>query len=1136
MASNIRRKLNVGFASAIFLVLLVGTISFVTFRKQYQEGELVKHTYKVINELQTVQSTLIDMETGRRGFRSTNERKFLEPYTLGLVSIEPSLQKLQQLLQDNPEQTERVTKLKIAVAELLLFWRDLGDDANNYSREKIVEIMSAEKTRMDGIRFQLAEMGSVENELLKNREQNDRNSINIAIGGLIIGIVLILCIVILLIIQILNEFKNRKKAEENLQANYTELSLVNQQNSERNWLLNGLAKVNDILQGHLDVSSFSRVVLDTVVKYIGLQAGAFYVFNEDKKNLLLTASYALPNTAREEYSLNEGFVGQAAVEKKPIIISNIPPKYAAIDSGTVLVEPVHAIYASLHHNDELKGIIEVLSFTPLTEQTIQLLKLISNNIAVALHSIKEREKVQQLFEQVQRQKEVLEHQQEELRQTNEELTVQAEVLQASEEELRVQEEELRQINAELKEKNSTIENAGRSLERKALELEEASKYKSEFLANMSHELRTPLNSVLILGKLLSENKDKNLTEKQVAHAKIIYKSGSDLLQLINDILDLSKIEAGKVDLHIENVSVKAIALDMEQLFSVVAEEKEIKYLIEIQDTIREQIKTDKQKVEQILKNLLSNAFKFTSKAGTITLKFESVEENTADYIAISVSDTGIGIPSDKQSVIFEAFQQADGSTNRKYGGTGLGLSITRELIRILKGRVELKSEENKGSTFTIYIPVNLEATEAISKSADSKNAYVSVTTEQVVEQTSVPDDRHSLVKEDKVMLIIEDDKDFATLLKEFAKNNGFKSIVALRGEEGLFCARRYRPSAIILDMLLPGIDGLTLLKLFKEDENLKHIPIHVISASENNGAVSSGALAYLKKPIQKSELDNAFTLIGEYLKSTIKRVLVLSKGNLKDEIAKTLSNEKNFDIVCDTASSLEEGLEKLDNVTYDCIIADIGENIEVGIAKIEVLNTHVLPEHIPTIIYLDRDITTADEFELKRVADVVVRKSTFSNKRLLDELELFLYKVQEKKTVRQLKFNKPVNLDVTLQNKKVLLVDDDMRNIFALSAALEGQQMEVLTANDGKEAIEVLKEDKTVDIVLMDVMMPEMDGYEAMHIIRNEMKLTRLPIIALTAKAMAGDREKCLSAGASDYISKPVDVHKLASLMRVWLS
>ncbi|MCW3080638.1 response regulator [Segetibacter sp.] len=1134
MDRKIKRQLKVGFAFAILLVLLVGSISLITFQKQYQEGELVKHSYRVINQLQTMQTVLVDMETGRRGFRSTNQRSFLEPYNAGLKQVQPALGNLHILIKDDPQQIQRAEILRDAVTDLLNYWASLGEDASKYTRERITEITSLEKVKMDDIKRQLSEMEKVESRLLVDREMDNNKSVRNAKLGLIVGILLILIIVILLIQQILKELNSRRKVEEKLRTNNKELSAVNQENADRNWLLNGLAKVNNILQGHLDATALSQLVLDTVVKYLDIKAGAFYVYDKDVQKLMLTASYALPNTVKKEYDLHEGLVGQAAAQKEPLIISDVPAKYATIDSATIRLEPVHAIYALLLHNDELKGIIEVLSFQPIAKESLQLLTLVSNNIAVALHAVEERKKIQGLLEQVQRQKEVLEHQQEELRQTNEELTVQAEVLQTSEEELRVQEEELRQINAELKEKNTAIEKAGLSLSRKARELEESSKYKSEFLANMSHELRTPLNSVLILAKLLSENKDQNLTEKQVAHAKIIRKSGADLLELINDILDLSKIEAGKVDLHIENVSVETIATDLEQLFAVVAEEKGIKYEIEILDGVPENIKTDKQKVQQVLRNLLSNAFKFTSENGQVKLQFKKVIEDNKEYLCMSVADSGIGIPETKQQVIFEAFQQADGSTNRKYGGTGLGLSITKELMRILKGKLFIESQEHKGSNFTILIPFD---TEGAGDTFKKNNPQISPpkTEIQVIEQTAIHDDRKKIVKEDRVMLIIEDDKDFAIIIREFAKSNGFKAIIALSGDEGFYCAKKYLPSAVILDMKLPGIDGATLLKMLKEDEQLKNIPVHVISASEETDLLS-GALAFLKKPVKKEDLNNAFTLISEYLNASVKRVLIFSSDNLSNEVGTTLTNEKNYGIVCDSASSLKEGLEKLDKVKYDCIIADIGINIEEGISKLSALNQHLLPEHIPTIIYIDSDITTADELEMKRIADVIVRKSSSSNKRLLDELELFLYKVQEKKTLPFSKLNKSVDFEATLQGKKVLLVDDDMRNVFALSAALERQQMEIITANDGKEALQVLKENTDVDIVLMDIMMPEMDGFEAMRIIRHKMKLMRLPLIALTAKAMSGDREKCLAAGASDYISKPVDIHKLISLMRVWLS
>ena len=718
----------------------------------------------------------------------------LSPYTLGLESIHPALIQLQKLLEDNPQQAGRAVTLINGINDLLSFWKNLEGGISNVNGtpQRISEITSQEKEKMDKLRAQLSEMTKVENQLLIDREKNSQGAVQLAKWGLILGILLILCTVSLLIRQIFREFMNRQKAEDDLRKNYGELSNVNLENAERNWLLDGLAKVNDVLQSQLDLPSLTNELLLTIVKYANVQAGAFYVYNEDQNKLLLLASSALPASAKKEYALNEGLVGQAATERNPVIISDIPKNYMTIEGGIATIEPVHAIFSSFFHDGKLKGVIELLSFQPVHRQFLELLKLLRNNIAVTVQSVMEREKVLHLLEQVQRQKEVLEHQQEELRQTNEELTVQAEVLQASEEELRVQEEELRQVNAELKEKNRAIEETKLSLIGKAKELEESSKYKSEFLANMSHELRTPLNSVLILAKLLSENRDGNLTEKQVAHAKIINRSGSDLLQLINDILDLSRIEAGKVNLYVENVSVKAMATDLEQLFAAVAEEKRIKYDVEFIDEVPEKIKTDEQKVGQII-NLLSNAFKFTPENGRVSLQFKKVRSEARDYLSISVKDTGIGIAKEKQQVIFQAFQQADGSTNRKFGGTGLGLSITKELIRLLKGKIHIESKENAGSTFTILIPFDHESMEDNAITANpgaNNNTSTDEFIEIVAEQNLVSDDRLLVVKDDKVMLIIEDDTDFAIIIREFAKSNGYKAVIALTGDEGWFCARK----------------------------------------------------------------------------------------------------------------------------------------------------------------------------------------------------------------------------------------------------------------------------------------------------------------------------------------------------------
>jgi signal transduction histidine kinase/DNA-binding response OmpR family regulator/CHASE3 domain sensor protein len=1131
MRGVIKKRLNTGFVVAIILVLLIGAISFSTFKRQSEESEHVNHTYQVIGILLEIQQSLIDMETGQRGFRSTNEKVFLEPYRSGVKRYPTSVARLETLIQDNPQQVQKAEKVKESIEELLNFWQDLDNQQNTFSNQRVIEIMRSEKLQMDVIREQLGDMRGQEENLLQARKNENRQSVEQAKWELFIGIVLILTIVVLLINQIVREFKHRRKAEASLQENLEELTAVNDENAEKNWLLTGMADVNNVLQADVDEETLTDGVLKAVINYLGQKAGAFYVYDAERNKLVLKAAFSVREIVQKEYELHEGFVGQAAASREPMILDKITTKNISFNTATLSVSPVNAIYAPLVYNDELKGVIEVLCFDASGQKVLKFLKVITNNISVALHSLQSRQKVLQLLAQVQEQKLSLENQQEELRQSNEELTVQAEVLQASEEELRVQEEELKQINDELNEKNQAIDNARQSLLAKAAELESASKYKSEFLANMSHELRTPLNSVLILAKLLAENKENNLTEKQVSHAKIIHKSGNDLLDLINDILDLSKIEAGKVDLLIEDVAVKTIANDLGGLFSVVADEKGIEYNVTIDENVPQKIKTDKQKVDQVLKNLLSNAFKFTPEKGKVNVSFSTVVEDGETYLSISVSDTGIGIAPEKQRVIFEAFQQADGSTNRRFGGTGLGLSITKELVRMLQGKVKLVSAPNQGSTFTVYMPLAVAVPEKTA-SIPTENPVASFPT-SVVEQTKVKDDRNTLSGADKVMLIIEDDANFAEIINVFARENGYKTLVALSGDEGWYYAKKIKPSAIILDLYLPVYNGETLLKIFREDDELKNVPIHVISAATNDKDLN-GAIAFLNKPVAKEDLEKAFKLISDHLQASVKKVMIISKNNLKNDI-NTKFFKKN-DVILDESSTVEEAIYFLKKTRYDCIIADIGNNIKEGILQLNTLNAELLPHRIPTIIYLDNDITVANELELKRVADVVVRKSSFSNIRLLDELELFLYKVEENNTKPSKRTINSINNDTTLQNKKALLVDDDMRNIFALSAILEQEKIEVITASNGREALEALSKNKGIHIVLMDVMMPEMDGYEAICHIRKEMKLHKLPIIALTAKAMAGDKDKCIAAGASDYISKPVDMQKLISLMRVWLS
>ena len=1133
MKTNIKTRLYFGFATAIFLVIMVGIISYVTFRQQHYEANRVKHSYQVINQLVDLQNLVTDMETGRRGFRSTNERNILEPYTIALSKFESTLIGTKQLVQGNPTQAENLYKAENSIRSLMAFWKNNGDNVANYSKEVLSAIIQKEKVRMDKVRGDLHEMMVVEQSLLSVREEANRRSVNFAIYGLVIGILLILVIVGVLIYFILKEFNSRQKAETHLKTSNEELVTVNNESAKQNWLLAGLAQVNNSLQGISNTGQLCENVLCEMVNYLQVNAGAIYLYDEENKQLKLTTAIALPSTAKKTYNYNEGFVGQAAAQTAILLVKDIPAKSIIIEGGAVRVEAGQAIYAPLYLNDQLKGVIELLTFTTFGERHTDLLKLVDNNIVIALNSAQANEKVMRLLERVQQQKEELENQQEELRQTNEELNVQTEVLQTSEEELRMQEEELRQINAELEERNEAVETARQSLILKTKELENNSKFKSEFLANMSHELRTPLNSVLILAKLLADNNTNNLTEKQVAHAKIIHKSGSDLLHLINDILDISKIEAGKAVVNIEEVPISSIATDIEQLFAVMAEEKGVHFKVHIDKALPELIYTDKQKVEQVIKNLVSNAMKFTPKNGRIDLSFDAVNQDGTNMLSIRVADTGIGISTNKQQLIFEAFQQADGSTSRKYGGTGLGLSITKKLISLLQGKINVSSEEGKGSIFTIIIPFNKELVSAPQSVVEQSVPEVL----PVVEQQLIADDRNNILPDDKVMLIIEDDQLFAAIMRDLAREKGYKTLVAIRGDEGLFYAQKYKPQAIILDMLLPVIKGSKLLKILKGDKDLKHIPVHIVSAMDEDSIDSSSALAFLKKPLQKHDLDKAFTLIGEYLRSSIKKVLLLSGEHLKDQLLQQLLSERHFDVQFDLASSVEDGLKKIALQNYDCIIADIGNSIEEGIANLRVLHDQSQFKNTPLIIYIDTDISPANEMELKKVSEVIVRKSSSSYTRLMDELELFLYKVREVTAAPVARYMPSVSINnLDLKSKKVLIVDDDMRNLFALTAALEQEEMNIITAADGRDALDVLNKNMEVDIVLIDIMMPEMDGFEAIRYIRNELRLINLPIIALTAKAMTGDREKCIQAGASDYITKPIDAKKLVSLMRVWLS
>ncbi|MBS4066152.1 MAG: response regulator, partial [Chitinophagaceae bacterium] len=742
-------------------------------------------------------------------------------------------------------------------------------------------------------------------------------------------------------------------------------------------------------------------------------------------------------------------------------------------------------------DNELKGLIELGIFGKFSAHQKNLLENIAHNVASAIQAEQARAKINDLLAEVQEHKDSLVKQQEELRQTNNELS------------------------------------------RQAKELQETSKYKSEFLANMSHELRTPLNSVLILAKLLADNNPRNLTDKQIEYATIIHRSGSDLLKLINDILDLSKIEAGKIDLTIEEISIESIIKDLQQLFSVVASQKNIEFSIHKDVKVPNTLKTDVLRLEQIIKNLLSNAFKFTPENGKVSVLFNALEHPDGKRISIQVKDSGIGISAEKQKLIFDAFQQADGSTSRKYGGTGLGLSISKELAKLLGGEIMVSSKEGMGSEFTVIVPV--KTTEIIFHQKEELKTIEAPELDNIEEQDKVSDDRYNLKDNDEVILIIEDDENFATIVRDFARNKNFKTIIALSGDEGLFYAKKYRLNAIILDVQLPVLDGWSLLKILKENPETKHIPVHIISAFDDNRFNSGGALAYVKKPINLEGLNLAFNKISTYIKQNFKNVLLVSPDYFQDKNINAIFQQRLKSVTFYNASSIHEARGITENKHIDCIIVDLGNEWQENLTSLQDWRSVSKNQHIPFILLINNDIPEAEENKLKPFAEAIVRNDLSVNDNLITELDSFLYQVKksEKSTIQAI-MNESTLKD--LSGFKILIVDDDMRNVYALSTALESENADIISASDGRESLEMLKIHADTDLVLMDIMMPEMDGYEAMGRIRKERKQLNLPIIALTAKAMEGDRQKCIAAGASDYITKPVDIQKLISKIKSWLS
>jgi len=952
--------------------------------------------------------------------------------------------------------------------------------------------------------------------------------------------------------------------KESLETGSAKLVETTVQNQVQDWLKTGQTQLNNRMSGEQDMTELVKKIIIFLATYLEMPVGMLYrlekTTDEGKACLKLAASYAYTHRKgiSNEFLVGDGLVGQAALEQKGLVITKVPADYyVKIHSGLGQALPNTVIVQPFMYENTLKGVIELASFKTITDTQREFLTQIMPNIGIAVNTAESRSRMQTLLQQSQTQAEELQSQAEELQTQQEELRSTNNELEIRTGDLERQKQDIRDKNLALEKTQAEMAKAKTAIETKAQELELASKYKSEFLANMSHELRTPLNSLLILAQLLVENKTGNLNDKQVEYAKTINSAGSDLLTLINEILDLSKVEAGKIEVHTEEVALGDLVATVDQKFRHVAQNKKLDFQITIADDLPKVINTDGQRLKQIINNLLSNALKFTTVGEVrLTLQYPDNKDDVTymklepdQTIAISISDTGIGIPQDKQMVIFEAFQQVDGTTSRRYGGTGLGLSISRQLARLLGGELKLSSEEGKGSTFTLYLPVNLivkisppqtnhiepPVPQTIEPPTETSNSQITEVKEVKPVTNSISDDRNNLTTDDKSLLIIEDDRNFSKILLKLAQEKGFKCIIAEDGETGLQLAEKYCPSAIILDIGLPKIDGWIVMERLKDNPNTRHIPVHFMSASDlENPAKTMGAIGYLLKPVNMTELSEAFKKIEGFIAKTVKELLVLVDNEQRQQ--EILQLVDNGNIQTTIVSTINRVTQELQTTPFDCMIIDVGIGQQLGLKVLKQLQAENDFSQIPIIIYANRELTPEEKMLLQQCADNLTVKTVQSPERLLDEATLFLHQIETRLPSEKQQMLKMVHdKEAILAHKKVLIVDDDMRNSFALTTVLEGKEMVVTVAETGTEALQKLEQHKDIAIILMDIMMPEMDGYEAIKEIKKQHRYQKLPIIALTAKAMKGDKTKCLEAGASDYLAKPVDTEKLISLMRVWL-
>ena len=1216
---NISSKIALGYV--LIFLCMAASIFFLINRIDDLQKEIhfiADHDIEVHNLANQIEKNVLDMETGQRGYVITGDSSYLEPYNDGKRNWQQGYSQLYERISDNPAQQKNLEAIKSNIEAWMAASGDrlipLRKDNN---MEEILRYYKDDKGKryMDQMRSQWEHFRSVEKQLTdervadlesKNRELQYELYILMALALLlsIIGTWMISRSVVRTIRQVVTAIRQIASSDKNLGdrievrtrdeirelAEATNLLLDNVQ--KQDWLKSSIAEIAEMSQGINHIEELARSFMTKLAVVTNASHGSFYIRRgqDGQQQFVRMASYAGGGSSagKSVIPMGEGLVGQAALENRILLLQDIPESYIQISSGLGGAAPRSLLVTPVAYEGRVEAVFELASFEPFSELHQDLLEQVRASFGTVVNSVLGRMEIARLLsesqafaEELQTQSEELQAQSEELLSQQEEMKASNESLKRSEERLQLQQDELEKVNAELskrtsqleaqvrfsEEVNMEIERQKEALQKRTEELTTMSKYKSEFLANMSHELRTPLNSMLILSQFLAENKEGNLSDKQVEFAHTIHASGSDLLRLIDEILDLSKVEAGKLELNVDLTVVEDIAGMLHRNFQPLAMKKGLRFRVETDPQVPPYFYTDGHRLMQILKNFLSNAFKFTPQ-GEVSLRIYPTEFAFTEApgiigqkaVAFAVTDSGIGIPKDKQELIFEAFQQVDGTTSRKFGGTGLGLTISRELAQLLGGDIRVESESGQGSTFTLYIPAKMELegapslNESMREAAAAAEAAASEPAKPEVPHISdivipqvalsdpglllpgeVEDDREAIEVGDKVMLIIEDDVPFAKCILDMARSRGFKGLVATQGDKGLALANKYKPHMIMLDIHLPVMDGWTVLDLLKHNPETRHIPVHVLSVvDEPQQSLVSGAMAYMKKPVSKDMLEQAFDHMEEQLNRVPKRLLIVEDNvPLRDGLVELIAHD---DVAITAVGYGEEALRELHAGHFDCMVLDLeladmsGFELLDRIRHIDRLRT------LPIIIFTGKDLDMKQERELRKYAESIIVKNVKSQERLYAETALYLHRVESQLPEERRKLlHKLNNAEDVFAGKHIMLVEDDIRNVFALSNVLEEHKLKITYAENGREALNLLEQNPDIDLVLMDIMMPEMDGYEAMKRIRSNPRHEQLPVIALTAKAMKEDRQKCIEAGASDYISKPINTDKLLSMLKVWL-